>query len=91
VQATLGACAVISALRRRALRGRRNGADRGNPSMQLSLYRLLHPSHQAGEQLMLPGGWRQSTGRVHHCKAIQRRHGKTGRRVDLTNYNSTIL
>jgi hypothetical protein len=40
--------ALISALRRRALAGRRNTAERRNPS--LSHYRLLSPSHHAGKR-----------------------------------------
>ena len=37
-------------------RGRRNPANRRNPSLRLSLYRLLHPSHHAGKGRCFPGG-----------------------------------
>jgi hypothetical protein len=42
------AYAVISALRRRALCGAQESAERRNPL--LSHYRLLHPSHRAGKR-----------------------------------------
>ena len=44
------AYAVIPALRRRALAGRRNAADGHDPSLLISHYRLLHPSHHADKR-----------------------------------------
>ena len=50
--------ATISALRRGALAGRRNAAERRNPL--LSHYSLRSPSHRAGKRCS--GGWRQMHG-----------------------------
>ena len=41
---------VIVALRMRVLAGRRNAADRLNPSLLMSHYGLLHPTHHADKR-----------------------------------------
>jgi hypothetical protein len=41
-----------------ALAGRRSAADRLDPSLLMSHYCLLHPTHHADERRRVAGGWR---------------------------------
>jgi hypothetical protein len=83
--------AVISALRRRALSGRRNAADRRKSVTSMAHYGLLHPSQSGWRALMLPGGGRRMQGRTDRCKAKQGRRGKTALTCGSWFNSSTVL
>ena len=68
---------VIVALRRRALTGRRNAADRRNPSLRYHI-RLATPDIRlaSADAFAVVGGG--CTGRAHGCKAKQGRRDEDG-------------
>jgi hypothetical protein len=70
------AYAVISALRRHPA-GRKNAADRRDPSLSISHYRLLHPVIMPTSADAFPVVGGRCTGRARRCKAKQGRRGKT--------------
>jgi hypothetical protein len=68
-----------------ALRGRIHAADRRNPSLccHFSVCYTQVIRLASADVSRWVGG--RCTGRAHQCKAKQRRRGKTGRRLYLTN------
>jgi hypothetical protein len=58
---------VILALRRRVLAGRRNAADRRNPSLRKSHYGLLHRT--SGRQALMLSRWRAADAQVERMGA----------------------
>jgi hypothetical protein len=73
---------VISALRRRALAGRRNAAERRNPSLSHELFATPEfITLASADAFPVVGG--RCTGRAHRCKAKQGRRGKTALRCEF--------
>ena len=77
------AYAVISALRRCTLAGRRKCCGKAYSFILMSLYSSLHPDHSCGQALMFPGGGGRCTGRARRCKAKRRRRSRRPRRLIL--------
>jgi hypothetical protein len=82
---------LISALRRRALAGRRNAADRRNP---LLLWHITvgYTESSCGQALILSRRWAANArGERNGCKAKQNRRGKTALTCGTYSHSSTVL